>query len=127
MDHRPDALTEFTKTKMHFALALLGTLFALHPFLEKQQFADLGFDYLGVKLKVFYVYALVAGLLAFTVYCYAVALLRERADSLLERLGNYAYAVAVLVVPVYGGLYGSTWLAERFQQEYLVLALMDKR
>ena len=42
-------MSEFTKTKMHFALALIGTLFALHPLVEK--YPDLGFDYLGVWLK----------------------------------------------------------------------------
>ena len=38
-------MTEFTKLKISFALALMGTLFALHPFLDR--FADWGFLYLG--------------------------------------------------------------------------------
>ena len=38
-------MTEFTKMKITFALALLGTLFALHPFLDR--YPDRGFVYLG--------------------------------------------------------------------------------
>jgi hypothetical protein len=106
-------MTDFTKTKMHFALALLGTLFALHPFMERIE--PWGFDYLGYYLKVFYVYALLAGLFAFTVYCYALALVSERVHGLMERTGNYAYAIAIMVLPLYGGLYLAHLLAERFE------------
>jgi hypothetical protein len=112
-------MTEFLKTKMHFALALLGTLFALHPFVEKIQ--DWGFNYLGVELKVFHAYALIAALLALTVYCYALTLLSERPHSWGERLGNYSYALAVMVVPLYGALYGSTLLADRLGARHLEL------
>jgi MFS family permease len=108
------AMTEFTKTKMHFTLALLGTLFALHPFVEKIE--DWGFDYgvgeYQVKLKVFYVYALIAGLLALTVYCFALSLRSEHTSSWVEKLGNYAYGLAIMVLPLYGGFYLAHWLAE---------------
>jgi hypothetical protein len=108
-------MTEFTKTKIHFTLALLGTLFALHPFVEK--IADRGFWYgfedWKVELKVFYVYALIAGLLAFTVYCYALAFLSEKPTAWSERVGNYSYALAVMVLPFYGGL----WLADLLARE----------
>jgi hypothetical protein len=113
-------MTEFTKTKISFALALLGTLFALHPFLD--QFQNTGFDYYGFDLKVFYVYGLLAGLLAFTVYCYALALVSERVQGLMERLGNLAYAVAVMILPLYGGLYLASWLGERIGQTHLAWA-----
>jgi hypothetical protein len=113
-------MTEFTKTKIHFALALLGSLFALHPFLEKYQ--DWGFMYLGYDLKVLYAYGLLAGLLALCVYCYGLTLLSEKPHSSLEKLGNYVYALAVMVVPLYGGLYGSSLLAERVGQTHLAWA-----
>ena len=58
-----DVMTEFTKLKIGFALALLGTLFALHPFLDR--FDEQGFIYLGYNLKILYPYALTAGLLSF--------------------------------------------------------------
>ena len=77
-------MTEFTKTKIHFALALLGTLFAVHPYIE--QWKDAGFPLpavilQGEKLKVEYAYALTGGLLALSVYFYATSLLAERVSS----------------------------------------------
>jgi hypothetical protein len=108
-------MTDFTKTKISFALALLGTLFALHPFLEK--YPDAGFDYplfaITLPLKVFYVFTVVGGLLAFTVYCYAVALVSERPSSWLEKVGNYAYAAAVMILPLYGALALAHYLAQQ--------------
>src|SRR3954453_13496000 len=104
-------MTEFTKLKISFILALMGTLFALHPFIDR--FSDRGFTYLGYDLKVFYAYSLTAGLLSLCVYSYAVTLLSERPHSWCERTGNSTYALAVLVVPVYAGLFLSAKLADR--------------
>src|SRR5262249_42906966 len=115
-----DAMTEFTKTKIHFALALLGTLFALHPYLEKYE--NNGFDYLGSHLKVTHAYVLVAGLLAFSVYCFGLTLVSERSHSCLEKLGNYSYGLAVMVLPFYGGLYLASLLAEKLGQSHLAWA-----
>jgi hypothetical protein len=109
-------MTDFTKTKTHFALALLATLFALHPFLDR--FENMGFTYLDYELKFFYVYALIAGLLALSVYSYGVALISERPHGWLERLGNDFYALAVIILPLYGGLYLSSQLAAWLGQSH---------
>jgi HEPN domain-containing protein len=113
-------MTRFTKTKIHFALALLGTLFALHPFLEQVENAR--FDYLGYEVKVLYGYLLMAGFLGLCVYCYGLTLLTRRPHSSLELMGNYAYALAVMVAPILGGLYLSSLLAERVGQSHLAWA-----
>jgi len=113
-------MTEFAKMKISFAMALLGTLFALHPFVDR--FADRGFLYLGYDLKIFYAYFLIAGLLSICVYCYAVALTTERAHSRLERIGNSSYALAVMIVPIFGGLYIASVLASQFQYSHLAWA-----
>ncbi len=113
-------MTEFTKMKISFALALLGTLFALHPFLDR--FADQGFRYLGYDLKVFYAYSLTAGLLSLCVYVYAVALLSERSHSRFERLGNSSYALAILILPIYAGLFLSAKLADQVALSHLAWA-----
>jgi hypothetical protein len=113
-------VTEFTKTKIHFALALLGTLFALHPYL--QPFEDKGFLYLGYELKISYAYVLIAGFLALCVYFYGLTLVSERPHSWLERLGNYSYGLAVIVLPLYGGLFLSSKLAEAVGQSHLAWA-----
>ncbi|HEV3258245.1 MAG TPA: hypothetical protein VG013_15290 [Gemmataceae bacterium] len=106
-------MTEFTKAKISFALALLGTLFVLHPFVER--YGNEGYDYLNYRLKIFYAYGLVVGLIAFTVYCYALALLSERPHSWAEKTGNYAYALALMVPPLYGGLYLASRLTGRLE------------
>ena len=103
-------MTEFTKLKIGFALALLGTLFALHPLLDRSP--DLGFVYLGYRLEVAHAYALTSGLLGLCVYLYAVTLLNEHPHSWCERTGNSTYALAVMVLPIYGGLFLSATLAE---------------
>ena len=113
-------MTEFTKTKMHFALGMIGTLFALHPLVER--YPDLGFDYQvlqwSVSLKMIYAYALLGGLLALCVYCYGVALMGQH-SSWVERLGNFSYAVAILTPPLYGMLYLSTFLSKSLEAEHL--------
>ncbi|HEV3238447.1 MAG TPA: HEPN domain-containing protein [Gemmataceae bacterium] len=107
-------MTEFTKTKIHFALALLGTLFAIHPYVE--QWEHLGFSYWKYHLEIFHAYALTGGLLALSVYFYAMALLSERTSTRAERLGNYLYALGILIFPLYGLFYlsslGEHWLEE---------------
>ncbi len=113
-------MNEFTKTKIHFTLALLGSLFALHPFL--QQFEDVGFWYLGHYLKLSYGYVLLAGLLALCVYLYAMTLVSERPHSWLERLGNYCYGLAIMSLPFYVGLYLASLLADRLGESHLAWA-----
>src|SRR5262245_17419374 len=117
-------MTDFTKTKIHFALALLGTLFAVHPFVERM--ADLGFDYLSYPLKVFYAYGLTAGLLALAIYCYAAAMMSERPGSRVERLGNYFYAISIMIFPLYGGLYLSHLLEQWLDQSQLFEDWLEK-
>jgi hypothetical protein len=113
-------MTEFTKTKIHFALALLGGMFALHPYL--QQFENVGFFYLGYHLKLVHAYLLLAGLLTLCVYCYGLTLISERPHSWLERLGNYLYGLAVMVAPFYAGLYLASLLADWLGQSHLAWA-----
>src|SRR4029077_21082347 len=96
---------------------LLGTLFALHSYLQK--FEDKGFDYLGSYLKLSYAFVLFAGLLAFCVYCFGLTLVSERPHSWLEKLGNYSYGLAVMVLPFYGGLYLASLLAYKLGQSHL--------
>ncbi len=113
-------MTEFTKLKISYALALLGTLFALHPFLDR--FADLGFLYLGYDLKIFYAYSLTAGLLSLCVYLYAVTLLNDRPHAWCERTGNSTYALAILVLPIYAGLFLSAKLADQVAVSHVAWA-----
>jgi prepilin signal peptidase PulO-like enzyme (type II secretory pathway) len=97
---------------------LLGTFFALHPLVENaQHWSRFGFTYLGVYLPGFYAYSLTIGLLALAVYCYAMSLVSHRTSTLAEFSGNSAYALAVMVFPLYGGLYLSSLLADRVHSQ----------
>ncbi len=113
-------MAEFTKLKIGFALALLGTLFALHPLLDRTP--DVGFLYLGYQLKVLHAYALTSGLLGLCVYLYAVTLLNDHPHSWCERAGNAIYGLALMVLPIYGGLFSSAILAERVAVSHLAWA-----
>ncbi len=113
-------MAEFTKIKIGFALALLGTLFALHPLLDRSP--GLGFLYLGYRLEVVHAYALTSGLLGLCVYLYAVTLLNDHPHSWSERAGNAAYSLAILVLPIYGGLFLSAALAERVALSHVAWA-----
>ena len=113
-------MTEFTKLKIGFALALLGTLFALHPLLDRAP--DLGFFYLGYHLKVIHAYALTSGLLGLCVYLYAVTLLNDHPHSRFERAGNAIYGLAIMVLPIYGGLFLSATLADRVAVSHVAWA-----
>jgi HEPN domain-containing protein len=111
-------MSDFTKNKISFALALLGTLFALSPFLEKIVPPEHeGFVFLNLDLKWYYAFGLAGGLLALSVYCYAMAIVTERSSTLMEKLGNYCYAIAVMVLPLYGGLYVSHVIAKELLGE----------
>ncbi len=113
-------MTEFTKLKIGFALALLGTLFALHPLLDRVP--GVGFVYLGYRLPAIYAYALTSALLGLCVYLYAVTLLNDHPHSWFERTGNATYALAILVLPIYAGLFLSATLADRVAVSHVAWA-----
>src|SRR5438874_1821889 len=97
-------MVDHIKTKLQAALALLGALFALRPYLDELKMV--GFAYLDVHLPLLYAIAVMAALLAVAVHCYAIEMIRERPFSLVDRLGNSSFALAVLVTPTYGLGYG---------------------
>ena len=95
-------MTDFTKTKMAFAVGLLAVLFMLKPLVD--DFGDLGFGFLTVTLEVRFIYYAFAALLGSSAYCYALEMLTERTNPAATRTGNLLYAVAMLVPPVYAAL-----------------------
>jgi hypothetical protein len=101
-------MVDYTRTKMHAALALLGTLFALRPFLDDIQYV--GFHFLDYRVGLVHTLGGMAALLGVCVHCYALEMIRARPFSLVERLGNSAFALAVLVLPSFGLGYGLTTL-----------------
>src|SRR5439155_3047405 len=101
-------VADYTKTKMQAALALLATLFALRPFLDDIQ--HVGFSFMDYRVGLLHTLAGMAALLGVPVHCYALEMIRSRPFSLIQRLGNSAFALAVLVLPSFGLGYGLTAL-----------------
>lgn len=111
-------MNDFKKAKITFALALLGTLFALHRVVENADYqqATMFTTYLGYHVNIVHAYLFLAGLLALTVYFYAVGFMTEQSSARVEKIGNLVYALAIMVVPIYGVLYLSSFLAETLGQ-----------
>ena len=65
---------------------------------------------------------LTAGLLSFCVYLYAVTLLNDRPHAWCERTGNSTYALAILVLPIYAGLFLSAKLADQVAVSHVAWA-----
>jgi hypothetical protein len=99
-------MSDFTKNKIGFALALLGTLFALKPYIENSDNLPewLKINYEDIHLTPLHAFGAAAALLSLSVYCYAMILASERTEGWLSRVGNLAYAIAVMMLPLYGGL-----------------------
>lgn len=90
-------MNEFSKTKIGYSLALLAALFALSPLITS---SSLGFLLFSYDVSIKFVYWVFVGLLAFTVYLYALSLIKE--DKLYNRLhtiGDYTYAISLLFLP----------------------------
>lgn len=109
-------MADFIKTKLQAALALLGMVFALRPYVDDIQ--NVGFLVLDVRVSLLHALAGMAGLLAVSVHCFALDMLRARPFSLVERLGNLAFGLAVLALPAFGVSYGLTELGQYLAARY---------
>jgi hypothetical protein len=109
-------MADFIKTKLQAALALLGMLFALRPFIDDIQ--NVGFTVFDVRINLLHALAGMAVLLAVSVHCFALDMLRARPFSAVERLGNFTFALAVLVLPGFGLSWGLTELGRLLAERY---------
>jgi hypothetical protein len=109
-------MSDFIKTKLQAALALLGMLFALKPFIDDIQ--NIGFIVLDVRVTLLHALAGMAVLLAIAVHCFALDMLRARPFSMVERLGNTAFGLAILVLPTFLLGYGLTELGRFLATRY---------
>jgi HEPN domain-containing protein len=111
-------MSDFTKNKIGFALALLGTLFALQAYVERAP-DWLNIDYENIHVTPWHAFGAAAALLSLSVYCYAMILVSERTSVWLGRVGNLAYAVAIMMLPLYGGFVVAHLLARSLNQPHL--------
>lgn len=91
-------MNEFSKTKIGYSLALLAALFALSPLVNSSTFSFALFSY-GISIHL--IYWIFVGLLALTVYLYALSLIKEdKLYSSFHTIGNYTYAISLLFPPL---------------------------
>jgi len=102
---------DFMKKKMHFTLGLLGALFALHPFYPK--FDAISFVYMGATIPLTYAFMSIGIFLALATYFFSAGMTEEHPSNLGQRLGNTFYALAVMTVPFYAGMWVTT-LVEKY-------------
>lgn len=96
-------MTEFSKTKITFALALVGVLFAIHPIIkEASHFNFLIFNYKITLMQGYYAFAL---LLALSVYTYAFDFLTQKPLTVIQKAGNVFYALSLLTPPIFVALW----------------------
>jgi hypothetical protein len=111
-------MADYVKTKMQATLALLGAIFALKPFLDEIQ--GIGFVYLDISITLVHALSVMALLLVVAIHCYALDMIRERPFSLVERLGNSSFALAVLMLPLFGATLGITRLSAALAESYQI-------
>ncbi len=92
-------MIEFDKTKVAFVLALLGTMFAIHPVVVK--FEKLGFEIFGLSLRIEVVYTIFTLLLALATYLYAICFVTQKPFPVIPKLGNIVYAISLIVPLAY--------------------------
>lgn len=98
-------MTDFNKLKIGFALALLGALFALNPLITS--LGNHSYQLFSLNLKLIYAYWVFALLLGISVYFYAIALIgiENSFFDFMRTLGNFTYALALFVIPIFLFLY----------------------
>ena len=92
-------MSDFSKAKLIFALALVGVLFAIHPVVR--DLGSAGFLFFGSVLQFRLIYYSMLGLLSCGIYFYAVDSITENPLGLSHRIGNYFYAMSLLFPPVF--------------------------
>jgi hypothetical protein len=96
-------MSQFTKEKIAFAVALLATIFTITPLVD--DFGGRGFVLFGVLLEVKFLFYLISLLLSLSVYFYGIQFITERPIRATEVLGDSFYALAITAPILYGLLF----------------------
>ncbi len=97
-------MTDFSKIRIPFALALLAAMFAVNPLIDR--YGDISYLIVGLPISISFIYLLFCSLLGGSVYFYAIGLVGEKAIfALANKLGNITYALALIAPPLFLILY----------------------
>lgn len=95
-------MNDFEKAKVGFALALLGTVFTVHPIIAPALGFLLPLPFVDVQLR--WLYLAFVGLLVISVYCFALDMVSGLPTSRLRSIGTTLYAIALVIPILAGGL-----------------------
>ena len=98
-------MNQTRKEKILFALTLLAALFTLQPILN--DFKTLGYAVGGLNFTFERLYYCIGFLLGSAVYFYAINFITERLSFFTQRVADFFYALAVIVLPLYFVLWGA--------------------
>ena len=103
-------MSDFSRAKIVFALALVGVLYAVNPLIR--EFGHQGFVFFESVLQFRVIYYTLIALLGLAVYFFAIDFLSETPLGTAHRLGNLFYGMALLFPPVFVLVWLSIRLAE---------------
>lgn len=92
-------MSDFTKVKIGFAIALLAILFAISPIIE--EYGSYGFNVYNVNINVLHLYTAFGIILFIAVYFYALNILTQRGIKYAQQIADILYAVAVIIPFLY--------------------------
>lgn len=93
-----------SKDKIIFVLTLLAALFTLQPILA--DFKTVGYPIGSFNFTLERLYYLLGLLLGISVYFYAITFVTERFLAFTQGVGNFFYASALVVIPLYFLIWG---------------------
>lgn len=116
-------MTDFHKTKIGFALALLATAFAIYPIVQPN--LDTGFEILSFNVSIGLAYSTTVAFLSAAVYVFALDFITVRPWTWVQKVGTGFYVAALMVPPLVTLLYLATvvvaWLLTKIDSEMAVI------
>lgn len=97
-------MTDFSKIKIPFSLALLAAMFAISPLIQK--YGEANYKLFGLAVTLNFIYLLFCISLGASVYFYAIGLVGDRPFfDVVNKVGHVVYALALIVPPLFLILY----------------------
>lgn len=95
-------MNDFVKHKIAFAVAFLAVLFSISPLLK--DFGGYGFYIFDLFLSINSLYLTVSIVFSLSVYAFGIQFLSEKGIGLASLVGNFLYALALIIPAAYSAL-----------------------
>ena len=103
-------MTDFTKTKIFFALAMVGFILAINQIEKDHGYS--GYSFFGLSLQFRFLYLSIISLLGCAVYLFALGFVTEDPPGITQKIGNFLYTFSLSLLPIYLMFWGGTKIAE---------------